>query len=238
MTHHAEHPNDNAPAETTKRRGAWRREARDPIPVAFTLTVPRWVPWSAFFVALAAFVSCFTLDLPLTVELHDMADWLKQATEYATELGHAKWHLYGLPAAAGALWLFGRRAGAMIALHLWLSVAAAGLLANLLKVICGRYRPGLYFDQGLWGFTGFSVGYDLNSFPSGHAAVAGALATGLALAFPRGWPAFALAGLAVGFTRVMTGSHWLSDVIVGLYLGAITAHALRAVLRDRNLYPT
>lgn len=214
-----------------------RREALDPIPVGFNLAVPRWVPWSAFLVALAAFVSYFVLDLPITVELHYMAGWLKTATEYATKLGHAKWYLYGLPALVIVFWLLRRRAAALVTLHLVLSVAAAGLLTNLLKFICGRYRPGMYFDEGLWGFTGFSAGYDLNSFPSGHSAVAGALAMGLSLAFPRGWPVFAAAGLLVGFTRVMTGSHWLSDVIVGLYLGALTAYALRATLRDRKLYP-
>jgi len=215
-----------------------KREAFDPVTFGFKLTVPRWVPWSAFGVAMLIFISYYTLDLPLTVELHDMSPTLKRITEYVTELGSSTWYLLALPPLILVAWLARRRALAGVLLHLFLAVAAAGLLSNALKFLFGRYRPGIYFDHGLWGFNGFELGYNVNSFPSGHSAVIGAVAAALALALPRAWPACLALALIVGFTRVMTGSHWLSDVVAGLYLGALAALALRALLRDRGLYPT
>lgn len=72
------------------------------------------------------------------------------------------------------------------------------------------------------------------SFPSGHATVAFASATVLALAVPRlRWPLYALAAL-IAFSRVYVGVHYPFDVLAGAVLGVAIAIALRklaAVLR-------
>jgi YegS/Rv2252/BmrU family lipid kinase len=58
------------------------------------------------------------------------------------------------------------------------------------------------------------------SFPSGHAASAFAFATGVTVAMPAaGAAVLPLAG-AVGYSRVHTGVHYPSDVVVGAALGA------------------
>lgn len=234
---HPSKPDRTADVASERRLDRLKREAFDPVTIGVKFTVPRWIPWSAFVAVLLIFVSYYTLDLPLTVELHDIPRWLKQLTEYVTELGKSTWYFIGLPVVVIAAWLLGRRRFALYALHMLASVAAAGLLATLLKIIFGRYRPGEYFAEGEWGFTFFAVGYDLNSFPSGHSAVIGAVAMTLLLGLPRLWPAWLTLALVVGFTRVLTGSHWLSDVIAGLYLGAVTAYGVRTLLRDRGWYP-
>ena len=65
------------------------------------------------------------------------------------------------------------------------------------------------------------------SFPSGHATVAFACATVLALALPRlRWPLFALAAL-IAFSRVYVGVHYPGDVLAGALLGVVIAIALR-----------
>lgn len=65
------------------------------------------------------------------------------------------------------------------------------------------------------------------SFPSGHATVAFACATVLALAVPRlRWPLFALAAL-VAWSRVYVGVHYPGDVLAGAALGVAIATALR-----------
>ncbi|MEE1929226.1 phosphatase PAP2 family protein [Streptomyces sp. TRM 70351] len=76
-----------------------------------------------------------------------------------------------------------------------------------------------------------------SSFPSGHAASAAAFATGVALE-SRGWGA-AIAPLAasVAFSRVYTGVHYPSDVLVGAVIGAGTAFAVRAALTPRPPAP-
>ncbi len=65
------------------------------------------------------------------------------------------------------------------------------------------------------------------SFPSGHATVAFACATVLALAVPRlRWPLYALAAL-IAFSRVYVGVHYPGDVLAGAVLGVAIATALR-----------
>ena len=58
------------------------------------------------------------------------------------------------------------------------------------------------------------------SFPSGHSASAAAFAAGVALERPRIGAAIAPVALGVGYSRLHTGAHWLSDVVGGLALGA------------------
>jgi membrane-associated phospholipid phosphatase len=59
------------------------------------------------------------------------------------------------------------------------------------------------------------------SFPSDHATMAGAVATGLVLVERRlGIVAWVLA-LLMAFTRVYVGAHWPLDVVAGLVLGTV-----------------
>jgi undecaprenyl-diphosphatase len=65
------------------------------------------------------------------------------------------------------------------------------------------------------------------SLPSGHATVAFACATVLALAVPRlRWGFYALAAL-IAFSRVYVGVHYPFDVAAGAVLGVTLAIALR-----------
>ena len=58
------------------------------------------------------------------------------------------------------------------------------------------------------------------SFPSGHAASAGAFAVGAASEVPRLGPPVAVLAGAVAFSRVYTGVHYPIDVLVGAGLGS------------------
>lgn len=58
------------------------------------------------------------------------------------------------------------------------------------------------------------------SFPSGHSASAAAFAAGVAAERPRVGAVLAPVALGVGYSRMHTGAHWLSDVLGGLALGA------------------
>jgi undecaprenyl-diphosphatase len=66
---------------------------------------------------------------------------------------------------------------------------------------------------------------DRYSLPSGHSAAAMVMATLIAYFFP----AFAVIALTwallVGLSRILLGVHFLSDVIVGVLLGAASANA-------------
>ncbi len=68
-----------------------------------------------------------------------------------------------------------------------------------------------------------------SSFPSGHATVAFACATVLALAVPRlRWPLFALAAL-IAFSRIYVGVHYPLGALAGAALGILIGLAVRYV---------
>ncbi|MFD4432398.1 phosphatase PAP2 family protein [Nocardia sp. NPDC058497] len=66
-----------------------------------------------------------------------------------------------------------------------------------------------------------------SSFPSGHSANAAAFATAVALESPRTALAIAPVAAAVAYSRVHTGAHWPSDVLVGAAVGTSVALATR-----------
>ncbi|MFF8841493.1 bifunctional phosphatase PAP2/diacylglycerol kinase family protein [Streptomyces sp. NPDC015127] len=75
------------------------------------------------------------------------------------------------------------------------------------------------------------------SFPSGHSASAAAFTTGVALE-SRGWgAAVAPVAASVAFSRVYTGVHYPSDVLVGAALGAGAAFAVRGMVPTRSQLP-
>ncbi|MEV0336070.1 phosphatase PAP2 family protein [Nocardia sp. NPDC050717] len=66
-----------------------------------------------------------------------------------------------------------------------------------------------------------------SSFPSGHSANAAAFATAVALESPRTALAVAPVAAAVAYSRIHTGAHWPSDVLVGAAVGTGVALATR-----------
>ncbi|WP_142212880.1 bifunctional phosphatase PAP2/diacylglycerol kinase family protein [Streptomyces sp. SLBN-118] len=75
------------------------------------------------------------------------------------------------------------------------------------------------------------------SFPSGHAASAAAFATGVALESKAWGAVVAPVAASVAFSRVYTGVHHPSDVLVGAALGVGAAFALRGAVPTRSQLP-
>ncbi len=96
----------------------------------------------------------------------------------------------------------------------------AGLITNILKPIFARERP--YQSDGQTIFHGFSTQY--SSFPSGHATLAWAVASVVAMRTD-GWIVPTVAyGLAtvVAMDRVNDQAHFASDVFTGAAIGLTT----------------
>ena len=136
-------------------------------------------------------------------------------------------------AIAGGLALVGGETGRRAALAGVVSIGAASLVVNaVVKPFARRCRP----DRD---------GEDVpdvrevamptsTSFPSGHSASAFAFASAVGKEIPAiGVPLRGLAG-AVAYSRVHTGVHYPTDVIIGSIIGASIGDITGALLRSRT----
>jgi len=101
-----------------------------------------------------------------------------------------------------------------------LALIASGIVVQLLKRLIGRARPRMGLgDLYFIGPNFFQRGFD--SFPSGHAIAVFALIAFVCSYYPKlRIPLYGLAFLVAVLGRVVSGQHFLSDVMAGAILGA------------------
>jgi membrane-associated phospholipid phosphatase len=119
--------------------------------------------------------------------------------------------------------LTGQRSVTRVALRAGGAVAIAGGITTAVKLAIGRGRPQGDGDADLFRpLSGWS------SFPSGHTAVAFALATTIAEETRDPWSDAALYGAATltALARLNDDRHWTSDVFVGALVGHLSARWL------------
>lgn len=105
------------------------------------------------------------------------------------------------------------------------SVAGASLVTNVvLKSVFARRRPAAELMPL---HRRLAPAPTSSSFPSGHSATAAAFATAVSMESPRTALAVAPVAAAVAYSRVHTGVHWGSDVLVGAAVGSGIALATR-----------
>jgi membrane-associated phospholipid phosphatase len=112
------------------------------------------------------------------------------------------------------------------------SSALAGAAALVIKSSIGRQRPFQSPDDP-YSFRAFKL--KDNALPSGHTAVAFAVATSFAMETKDHWSDaafFGLAGVTV-FARMHYDKHWASDTVVGAGLGILSARFVHR--HDRSL---
>ncbi|HEY1433862.1 MAG TPA: phosphatase PAP2 family protein [Thermoanaerobaculia bacterium] len=107
------------------------------------------------------------------------------------------------------------------------SALASGIITPTLKFVIGRDRPSESVSST--DFHPFS-GSD-NSFPSGHATQAFAVASVISAHSDQVWvsvTAYTIAGL-VGFARIYHNAHWTSDVTAGALIGTFVGRGVVAL---------
>jgi membrane-associated phospholipid phosphatase len=188
-----------------------------------------WFPIYIFTACLLLTVlSYYFWDIPLIRYCRTLNHSVIDIFQIITAMGITKWYLI----ASAVLYLFfgfiyKNKLQAMRSLFVLCSLSLCGIVLHLIKWIAGRHRPADLFNHGYFGFNYFGFGYELTSFPSGHAQTAFTLATALTILFPRwGIPAFLIAG-AVGISRIILTSHYLSDVIAGAGVGILFTLAVK-----------
>jgi membrane-associated phospholipid phosphatase len=182
-----------------------------------------------------------TLGLRLQ-ESRQASPGARAASIAVTELGSVP-ALTGLTLLVALLLLLRRR---LLLALVWLIAPLGGALLDLgLKGLFERERPP---------FRDRFIDETTKSFPSGHSMGSlvcyGLLAYVLVLALPRAWMRlFAVSGLtvlvlAIGFTRIYLGAHYLSDVVGGYAVGGVWLGACMTALetirrrpRDSSIAP-
>ena len=102
----------------------------------------------------------------------------------------------------------------------------SALVAQILKNVFSMPRPKQFFSPGQYPYFIDGVTHiGFSSFPSGHSTSIFALATLLALfeKNTKGKLAYLLVAVAVGYSRIYLGQHFLGDVLTGSCIGVLTA---------------
>lgn len=157
------------------------------------------------------------------------------AIEYITEAGDSKWWLIPSAALFVVLAVLKSHNLARWCFAMFASVGASGLLVLIIKPLIGRYRPKLLHEQDQYGFEylQFAVGYDTNSFPSGHATTIAAACTVLWCMLPRWRVVWVALWFCVISSRVLLSAHFVGDVFAGTALGMGTAALVLCVWSRR-----
>ena len=116
------------------------------------------------------------------------------------------------------------------ALFVFLSISSSGMLVLITKFIFGRYRPRMFFKEQLYGFEFFQLKGKITSFPSGHASTIVALMLSLYFINPKYRVIYFIIAFVVVISRVLVCHHYLTDVVVGSYVAAITTLCLKQFL--------
>jgi len=106
----------------------------------------------------------------------------------------------------------------------------SALLAQILKNVFSMPRPREFFNQGQYigPYGNFIEGVTLrgfSSFPSGHSTSVFALVTLLGIFEPNKKlnVLYLFAAVAVGYSRIYLGQHFLGDVLAGSLIGVVVA---------------
>jgi undecaprenyl-diphosphatase len=164
-----------------------------------------------------------------------------------TDIGRSAWMLIPTGAAiALALVLRRRHIGfrneasyGLIASTLgfvFISVGGAALITNVVKQMIGRARPILFDAVGPFDFEPFSFSRDYESLPSGHAANIFALASALAILWPRRKALTYTFATCIAASRVLIGEHYFTDIAVGAAMGAAFPYLVRNFFAARRWF--
>lgn len=107
----------------------------------------------------------------------------------------------------------------------FVTIGATGLVMEIAKILVKAPRPVALLHGDL---HARAVETGLNSFPSGHAAMATAMALTVWLILPKAWRWVSVVWIAlVMFTRVYLGVHAPVDVLGGFAIGLAVACAIQ-----------
>jgi lipid A 4'-phosphatase len=189
--------------------------------------------------AAAIWLSIEFLDRPLVDAFAGGNPSVQRVFRFITDFGVSTAYLVIAALAAGGFYGAARRTAdaaqrkkfervAWRAGFVFIAVAGAGLIGDILKPVFGRARPRLWVSDHIFGFTWHGARAAYWSFPSGHTITIVALGLTLAVIERRFWLLYGAAMVLVAASRVVLAEHYLSDVLAGAFLAATVVWAAQA----------
>jgi len=186
-----------------------------------------WVG-SLLLVALFALISVASFDKPVAILVHDLF-----GTRHFGRLAHSPGQSIPLISSVifvicGFAALLGRRFSRLetAVLLCTISLVVTEVIKNQLKFVFGRtwpdsWAPGILslIHDNQFGFHFFHPGVSFGSFPSGHAAAVAAVMSALWILFPKLRAGCGICVAAADVGLVFLNLHFISDVVVGTFLG-------------------
>jgi len=158
------------------------------------------------------------------------SDWILIPTAIVAVLGFAGTRLWRDPQLQQRI-----KTAAGVAAFVFVSVAGPGIVTLLIKRLIGRARPVSYDQIGAFHFEPIMNGWSYQSFPSGDTTTIFALAVAVAFFVPRLSRLLFIGAALVGFSRIMVGMHFPTDVFGGVLVGTFGAFAIRNMAARKNL---
>jgi membrane-associated phospholipid phosphatase len=200
------------------------------------LTKQNWWAGAAIALLVLSIAAAFDRDFlasAMEIGASDSGMW-----EQLTNYGEHGWILY--PAAT--LFVLTAIAAFVVRQRLWrlilwqfaalyafvfIGVGLPSLFTALIKRAIGRARPPLLEEEGLYSFAPNLFDWTHQSFPSGHATTAFALALVLAFLAPRWTYVTLVLAVGIAISRVILGMHYPTDVVAGAVVGIMGAYLVR-----------
>lgn len=191
-------------------------------------------PWFAVIWFGIAILSYFFADKPIAVfmEQHYEATPLLFIAHLVTNFGITSYYIIFFGFSLLFAKIFWKNKNAMkIIWFFFLVILVSGVTCDIIKIILSRARPTEWFHHQLYGFYFFNFKTsNMWSFPSGHATVITSIMVSASLLWKRFWPIFMLIILLVSFSRLVLTAHYLSDIMAGMYLGAIISITIYRIM--------
>ena len=188
--------------------------------------------WLLSFLAIALFaiISVLVLDAPIALAVRDLFGRRQIPADLATSpvlsvplISATLFVLCGLAALMGRR--FSKLETAILLCNI--GILAADAIKNQLKFAFGRTWPDSWgpnvaslVHDNLYAFNYFHGGESLGAFPSGHAAVTAAIMSVLWVLYPKLRVLWGAAVIVASAGLVALNLHFLSDVVVGSFVGA------------------
>jgi undecaprenyl-diphosphatase len=128
------------------------------------------------------------------------------------------WLWYGI---SGLVLVFGAPLRYEALAAAWTACSVGAMIFLVLKKVTGRKRPNALVPH-CWATL---LPPDQFSFPSGHTITAFAFTIAMGSFYPHLIGVLLFCALSVATSRIVLGMHFLSDVVVGAFLGAGLGYA-------------